>query len=361
MRTRLRIAGIAAAVAATLPGASAQADAPHPTLQGIRPLGMGDAFVAVVNDRNALYYNPAGLSNLRRTRISGLGLQAGVDDELLDVIHFIQKNEDAFSDFQNVDPAFLDELAPFDDKWVSADASAYVDMTRPGFGIGVYSVGRAQFRVDRGVYEPRVFANVIDDIVLTGGGSMDLGRGDLRAGAALKTIWRRQFNRALTAREVSNFEPDIVAERLSGADAGFSMDLGALWSPPGSSFAAGAVLRDAAGTVAGESIGAAFDLGGSWRPLAGRGGGPADVVLAADLRDVFGSSTAFGSRINLGAEVQVPIVAFRAGFHQGYPSLGLSLGFPVLSLDYAFYGRELGDLPGADRQYMHVLEARLGF
>jgi len=47
-------------------------------------------------------------------------------------------------------------------------------------------------------------------------------------------------------------------------------------------------------------------------------------------------NTAFGSKIRLGAEVRAPIVSFRAGFHQGYPALGLSLGFPVLSLDYAF-------------------------
>jgi hypothetical protein len=64
----------------------ARADVPHPTLQGIRPLGMGDAFVAVVDDRNALYYNPAGLARLDRTRLSGLGLHGGVDNEFLGVV-----------------------------------------------------------------------------------------------------------------------------------------------------------------------------------------------------------------------------------------------------------------------------------
>jgi hypothetical protein len=347
-RTAARIA-LALALAAP-----ARADVPHPTLSGIRPLGMGDAFVAVVDDRNALYYNPAGLAQLDRTRLSGLGVHGGVDNELLDVVEFIRDNEDAFSDFANVDAAFLDEVEKYDDKWVGADAAAYVDFTRPYLGLGVYSAGHGQIKVDRGVYEPRVFGKVIDDIVAVAGGAMDLGTADLRVGGALKAIWRRQFDRALTAREVADFDAQTITDRLSGTDPGFSMDLGVLWAPQASPFSAGFVVRDAAGTIGGESVGAAFDVGGAWRALD-------RVTVAADLKDVSGADGGFGSKINLGAEVRAPIVSFRAGFHQGYPALGLSLGFPVLSLDYAFYGRELGELPGAESQYLHAMEARLGF
>jgi hypothetical protein len=353
----IRNAVAAVALIAVLAGAAAppaRADVPHPTLRGIRPLGMGDAFVAVVDDRNALYYNPAGLARLDRTRLSGLGLHGGVDNEFLGVVQFIRDNEEAFSDFENVDPAFLDEAAAYDDKWVGADAAAYVDFTRPYLGLGVYSAGSAQIKVDRGVYEPRVFANVIDDIVAVAAGAMDLGTADLRVGGAVKAIWRRQFDRALTAREVADFDAQTITDRLSGADPGFAMDLGVLWTPASSPFSAGLVLRDAAGTIGGESVGAAFDVGGAWRPRE-------DITLAADLKDLSGPDTGFGSKINLGAEVRAPIVAFRAGFHQGYPALGLSLGFPVLSLDYAFYGRELGELPGAESQCLHAMEARLGF
>jgi hypothetical protein len=343
----------AALLAAALP-APAAADVPHPTLSGIRPLGMGDAFVAVVDDRNALYYNPAGLARLTRTRLSGLGLHGGVDQEFLGVVDFIRENEDAFADFENVDPAFLDAVAEYDDKWVGADAAAYVDFTRPYLGLGVYSAGHVQVKVDRGVYEPRVFADVVDDIVAVAGGAIDLGTADLRVGAALKLIWRRQFDRALTAREVADFDAQTIADRLSGTDPGFAMDLGVLWAPAASPFRGGLVLRDAAGTIGGESVGVAFDLGGAWSPRE-------DLTVAADLKDLNGGDGGLASRIHLGAEVRAPIVAFRAGFHQGYPALGLSLGVPVLSLDYAFYGRELGELPGAESQYLHAVEARLGF
>ncbi|MGQ0720126.1 MAG: hypothetical protein ACT4PE_00990 [Candidatus Eiseniibacteriota bacterium] len=332
----------------------ADADAPHPTLRGVRPLGMGGAFLAVADDRNALHDNPAGLARLMRTTISGLGVHGAIDDEFLSVVDFIQEHEEQFSDFSTVDAAFLDELEPYDDRWVSADAGAYADLTRPGFGIGVFSTGRAQIKVDRGVYEPRVHADVLDDIVAVVGGAMDLGRGDLAVGGTLKTIWRRQFSRVLTAREVADFRADDLVERLEGADAGFAMDLGALWSPLDSPFSAAAVLRDAAGRVAGESLGPAFDVGAAWhvRPR---------LVLAADLRDTFESETAFGTKVHVGAELRFPVVTLRAGANQGYSTIGASLALPVLSMDYAFYGRELGHLPGADGQYLHAVEARLGF
>ena len=43
---------------------AAQTGFPPTHLQGIRPLGMGEAFTAVADDQNALYYNPAGLARL---------------------------------------------------------------------------------------------------------------------------------------------------------------------------------------------------------------------------------------------------------------------------------------------------------
>jgi hypothetical protein len=347
------------AVAWVLQPVRVAADLPTSNLPGIRPLGMGNAFVGVADDRNTLYYNPAGLATLRKLRLSGVGILAGMDDEFFEIVHFIQENEDQFADFETIDQEFYDSLAPYDDRWVAVDANAYVDVTRPGFGLGVYSTGRLQFKIDRGVYEPRVYADVRDDIVALIGGAMPLGRWDLRVGGAAKAIWRRESARALTAREVADFDPDEILNDLERAASGFALDLGVLWQRPGSSVTVGGVLRDA-GFIGGEGIGAAIDLGTGWHALQHERGFLRELLVAFDLRDTFDPEVAFGKKINVGAELQLPVVTVRTGFHQGYPTAGVTLGFPVLSLDYAFFGRELGEFPGSEGQFLHCLEIRLG-
>jgi hypothetical protein len=151
---RIRLAASAVALAvAWLPAPRAAAGPASPSLAGIRPLGMGNAFVAVADDRNALSYNPAGLAHVTRTQLSGIGVNAGVDSRFFEVIDFVRANRDAFSNFDNVDREFYDSLAPYDDRWVVTDARASADFVRPYFGLGVYTAGRARFKIDRGIYE----------------------------------------------------------------------------------------------------------------------------------------------------------------------------------------------------------------
>lgn len=336
------------------------AEVPRPELPGTRPLGMGNAFVAVADDRNALYYNPAGLARLDRMHVSALGARAAVDDDLMDVLNFVQDHEEQFTNFDAVDSQFLDELAEYDDRWVAADANAYMDLTRPGFGIGGYGTARIQVKADRGVYEPRIYENAISDIVGTVGGALPLGRFDLSAGATVKAIWRRQSAHVITAREAADFDYDQIVDELDAAEPGFSMDFGTLWAPGGGTWSAGAVVRDGWGWIGGERIDSSVDVGGAWSPIHRKSGFLRGVVVAADLLEL-DEGGAFGKRVSLGAEARLPVFAVRAGAHQGYGTVGASVGLTGLHVDYAYWGRELGELPGAESQFLHSLELRLGW
>ena len=84
------------------------------------------------------------------------------------------------------------------------------------------------------------------------------------------------------------------------------------------------------------------------------------MTLAVDRRDLFGGE-AFGNGMHVGAEAQFPIVSARVGFNQGYPAAGVTLDARFLAIDYAYFGRELGEFPGSEGQYLHALEARIGF
>jgi hypothetical protein len=353
-----RLLGLGLATSLVLPAVARSAPA-GPHLLGIRPLGMGNAFVAVCDDRNALHYNPAGLANIERWSISGLGMYGGVDDEFFEVVHFIEDNQEKFSDVDSIDQEFVDSLAPYDDRWVATDANAYIDFTRHNLGIGAYTSGRLQFKIDRGVYEPRVAFNVSDDIVGIAGVGYDLDRYDLRAGGSLKAIWRRGTERNLSAREVADFDPTEVLDDLAGSEGGFAVDLGTYWRGGESKLAAAAVLRNL-GVVDGEGLAAEVHLGSSYT-LFEIAAFVRRILVAADLANVFSQDEAFGNKIHLGGEVNARVLSFRAGFNQGYPSVGASVNARVFVLDYAFFGRELGEFPGSEGQYLHAVEVRFGF
>ena len=344
--------------ALTFLSGAARADQAAPTLPGTRPLGMGNAFVAVADDRNAMHYNPAALARLHGTHFVPLGVRGGLDDELPAVVRFIQDHEDQFGDLQNVDDAFLEELQPFDDRWVAADAAVYADLSRPGFGIGVFATGQTQVKIDRGVYEPRVFESAISDIVGLVGGALPL-RGGLLAGATAKAIWRRQATHQLTATQAANFDARTILDELQRAEPGFSMDLGAMWAPRESRVTAGATLRDGWGWIGGERIRSALDVGTAWTPRQQPHSFLRNVLLAADVHDVSRGGS-IGQKVSFGAEARFPLISLRGGTHQGYGTAGASLALLGVHLDWAYWGRELGRVPGAEAQYLHSLELRFG-
>ncbi|MFC1478103.1 UPF0164 family protein [Candidatus Margulisiibacteriota bacterium] len=51
-------------------------------LAGVRAIGMGGAFTAVANDSSAIYWNPAGLSKIKRTEINGQFLVTAAKDDV---------------------------------------------------------------------------------------------------------------------------------------------------------------------------------------------------------------------------------------------------------------------------------------
>jgi hypothetical protein len=72
--------------------AAARADFRHARM-GPRPRAMGSAFVAVANDANAVYWNPAGMTQLARFELTGCrSLLYGVDDLTNDYLSMAYSN-----------------------------------------------------------------------------------------------------------------------------------------------------------------------------------------------------------------------------------------------------------------------------
>jgi hypothetical protein len=57
---------------------------PSPNFVGVRPAAMGQAFTAVADDQNALYYNPAGLATLQTWSLEILSPFVGWNQNIVD-------------------------------------------------------------------------------------------------------------------------------------------------------------------------------------------------------------------------------------------------------------------------------------
>ncbi len=143
---------------------------------GARPVGMGSAFVGLVDDVHSLYYNPAGLSRLTRKEFtSGYGkLHWGLDDG---------------SDLGN---AFIGYAHPL--------------KRLGGIGVGWLNLGL------RGLYREDIF-------ILSYGNNLF---GSLSAGLNLKLLYKRYDNNQYT-------RSDPLFQEKGYSRIGFSGDLGLLY------------------------------------------------------------------------------------------------------------------------------------
>ena len=150
---------------------------------GARPIGMGSAFVGLVDDVHSLYYNPAGLSRLTQIEFtSGYGkLHWGLDDG------------------SNLGNAFIGYAHPLE--------------KLGGIGIGWLHLGL------RGLYRE-------DTFIISYGNNLS---SSLSAGLNLKLLYKQYDNNQYT-------KSDPLFEEKGYSRIGFSSDLGLLYNLTGNIF-----------------------------------------------------------------------------------------------------------------------------
>ncbi|RAP36489.1 hypothetical protein DID80_05265 [Candidatus Marinamargulisbacteria bacterium SCGC AAA071-K20] len=82
------------------------------------------------------------------------------------------------------------------------------------------------------------------------------------------------------------------------------------------------------------------------------------TTLAADY-NLIDDNGSFFKRLHLGAEKKVSVLEFRGGVNQGYIVGGLGLNLKIFTLNYAFFGEELGNDLGETPLLTHNIH--LGF
>jgi len=394
---------LAVALATGFFGANVSAAEAPVFFEFVRPLGMGGAFTAVADDQNVFGYNPAGMVQRTGAEVTILEIAAGANTDFKDGSDFIKNNEDKLNDFNGTDPGFtnqiVDEVVPLRPRArVAADLASFV--SGPKFlglpihvGFGAFAGVDFGFKFDYGAPAPTISFNVNNDVLIP----LSIAKrfntrfipGTIGVGLTGKFITRT------TVREdrVSLIAVDNIKEPPVANGRGIGSDLGFLYQPT-NRLNVGLMVRDFLGTKMsfdkvdpedgfdGQAerdtvISPRTNIGFAYVPKTFLGFGHTSdrLTLAFDLRDVFNKDEHvlfqngfhrplgqdFWERTHFGAEYRWWFLRLRGGAYQGYGSFGLGFDFPIFKVDYAYYGRELGQRSGDLREDNHIVSIAFRF
>lgn len=327
--------------------------------KGIRPMGMGGAFVAVSDDANALFYNPAGLARIDSVSVSIFPLEVEVGKNSLDMY------ADA-SDVDFDDPAettdFLREHVG-DRAHFGLNLFPYYSM--PRFALALFGTARVDLEVEDLQY-PKVNTHAVSDMGAGAGYAQPLLDDTLSLGASLKFDHRESLNETYTVLDITtdDFE-DRVRDDLRKGD-GVLLDLGAMYTFTDYGFD-NVRVGVCANNLTGGSLGDAEDLD----PHVDLGVSVVEnlwitrATFAFDYVDLFSQlegDNDIGKRIRMGVECTLPMfLTVRVGLYQGYLTGGVSLNTKAVQIDALTYAEEIGAYAGQNEDRRYVLRFLLGF
>ena len=364
-------------------------------IRGVRPLGMGGAFVAIADDQNAFFYNPAGITQRQGSMFTLFELPVSISNDSLDFYNYYNDNKDALQNFDK--QTLLKKQQIIND--ITTTVTKYRTEVLLGFpnvsylssgqqsvawGFGVFDQADLGFQFKPGIIIPNLnyFGNVDAVAALPLAHRFDSlpydVPGKLSVGANLKYIARAAVNETKSVLELDNISIDTQLGR------GYGLDLGTLYQP-NTRWNFGLQITDLGGTsISYDAFNATstqpgkdaytsmiysqWNLGAAYIPTKiyywpGKYIHSKDrIIFAADIRNVLSSdervfSDYFWTKLHLGAELRWGPLSLRGGFNQGYPTFGVGARIPYLGLrlDYAYWSDELGSFAGQIPETRHQI------
>jgi len=351
-----KIIGVTVLLLTIIVLAARPADAQSALFQGVRPSGMGGAFITLSDDENALFFNPAGLNDVK-----GFG-----GAEILDpVLEISDNSRRIYNDIRNLHGTDIGNVTNFLDQHVGdhqhIQASLFPNLVFHNFAVGLLLNGLADLDV-RNRVTPQVNADIHLDAGLLVGVAYGFMDRLIQIGATAKGIRRDGVDRIYTASDIEsgNFDPYHQHTNHTA----FAFDVGAKMNIPVFLHPTLAIVGQNLGDLdfkqAG-SIGHQINLGAAINP----GFWILKTTFAAELDDLARQQpddADLFKRLHLGAELRFPkILSLRAGISQGYYTAGATLDFWLLKVGYANYARELGDYAGQRVDRRQEIQISLGF
>lgn len=369
---------------------SVQAGEPDFVFTSPRQMAMGGVCVAVANDINALYQNPACLSQLSGFKLTAFQLNSAMNNKTMDGMDQFMNLFDMIQtrDKMKIMDAFMDMIPS---EYGASIAGSALSIGWPGFGLGFFTQSNLNVAFQR-PSAPQVTATGFLDAAGMAGMSSDLDLGGLQVagGITAKTVFRARLydpdtnknTMTLTMGDIINAAngeaPDI--DNMNGM--GFGFDVGALTklTTPIGDGKLGVVVHNLGTQLIGQkSINGAVATGDITMDVdmtAAVGVGivtrlPEFVPLLSDLGNFtlgvdykfISNDTSVWKNLNVGIEKSMfaDMVQLRGGLHQGFVVGGLGINFLVFHLDYAYWAEALGSEINIGKADYQVVQMGLYF
>ncbi len=330
-------------------------------------LGRGDTGIAVAEDEDAIFYNPAGIA-------TGEGVYKKT--VLLDpFIEFSQSTKNVIQDVQvpNNDPINILKKNLGKVQHIGLADRIAIVLRKAAFSVFAYSSLSLLFfkDPDAGGFESLKFNSIVG-----GGATFSLAhtlgeKSGCYIGVTGKYLKRNQGVFSVNATKIDEATKSTDSAFMTGSALG--ADIGFLYQGTGRTpLSLGLTVQDIGNTSFTPDI--RTDLPKSAWPLKPikqtvnvgmaliPGTKLSKLKFLLDVRDIlFNFESDLYKKIHLGAEISVAdMVGFMIGFNQGYPSYGTYLDLSYFRLDVGSYSEEVGSYAGQRQDTRYYFRMYVG-
>lgn len=359
MRLLLLSAAIASCLATAAREGRAESEL-RELYRGARAQALGGAFVAIADDEQTLFMNPAGLAGVEKPQIHYLVTDIEASTDVITSASSLSAISDASTDSIN-------ELMG---KNIYARTQITPSFIMPNFGVGILVDGQAAL-----LAKNQAYPNIVVGYQTTNGvqfgygvslsgrrGRRDATKGDFRVGIGGKVLWRRGGYRTIGLTDLVNISSDTLTSMAGNFGRGIGFDAGAQYLLPLNNRltlnlgAAMTEIGDVKFASEADTQPGNLSAGVAFRYTLPRSA----FILAYDYRHIL-DDTDWRKRSHLGAEIQLPMLSLYAGLNQLNLTYGVSFDAWIFKLTAVSYLEEIGPLANQDEERRYLLRLALSF
>ena len=316
--------------------------------RGARANAMGNAFVAVADDEQAIFYNPAGLAGVKRISLNMLTVDTQGSADIVTNLNAI------LTSLSNPSISSINTLLG---RNFYLEATGTAGLIAPGFGVtALYdywaTIGLQNSASPQGVMGGQ---NTYGAQMAVGFRAARMKRGgEVRVGFAAKILKRSGGLQYPDLQEIMNLSYSSFASNARTYGTGYGLDAGVQLIYPIKKWTLqlGVAMTDIGNTT--------FSGGGDVQ-LSCLTAGAAFVYAGKEVTATFAGDYGrildgidWRKKIHFGMEVKFPILSLYAGMNQLDPTFGVGLSLGLIKVLASSYAVELGTSYGqiTERRYM---------